>query len=94
MFELFYWRGGGHGGPYASISEAVQGAVRYLRGMPYDETVIIHSRACDACHGHLWLTPMERCTSGSVMYIHRTLHTCNCGACDSNGREIFYKVRV
>ena len=92
MFELFYWHGG-HGGPYTDLSEALQGAIRFLNGLPYDECVLIHPRDCDACHGNGFTAPNTRCTKNFFM-VCRTLHVCNCGACESNGREVFYKVRA
>ena len=42
-YELIYSHGG-HGGPYNSMADALDGAARYATGLPYSNHVDIHHR--------------------------------------------------
>lgn len=46
-FELFY-SGGGHIGPYPSLFTAIRDAVRRVKGLPADNSIVIRER------GRVW----------------------------------------
>jgi len=74
-FETYYWSGG-HGGPHASLGDALTHAVEYLNGIGrrHDE-VQIQLRG---------VNPI------TVLYVRKDEHRCNCGLCRCHGETFLH----